>query len=115
MTSDTYHSEFSSWIEQEKLATELVNVAGRLSLDHSIELVLFRKLLFNVNNSKILAHHQYARQVSNLPITVEQTLELAQAIQRLELAPSRIDMERLASEWLKEAKNYGSSATDFVK
>lgn len=110
MTSDKYHSEFSNWIEQEKLATELVNVAGRLSLDDSIELVLFRKSLFNVNSSEVLAHHQYAQRVSNLPITVEQTLELAQAIQGAGLAPSRIDMGRLASEWLNERKQYESAA-----
>lgn len=115
MTSDTYHSEFSKWIEQEKLATELVNVAGRLSLDDSIELVLFRKSLFNVSSSEVLAHHQYVRQVSNLPITVEQTLELAKAIQASGLAPSRIDMGRLASEWLNELKTNTTSAIDFVK
>lgn len=114
MTADKYHSEFSNWIEQEKLATELVNVAGRLSLDDSIELVLFRKPLFNVNSSEVLAHHQYAQQVSNLQINVEQTLELARAIQASGLAPSRIDLGRLASEWLKESTNYNESASAFV-
>lgn len=105
---NNYHSEFSSWIEQEKLATELINTAGRLLLNDSIELMLFRKPLFNIISSEVLAHHQYARQVSGVEIDVSTSLRLAQEIAKMELAPSRIDMGRLGSEWLKEGKDFGT-------
>lgn len=106
--SKNYHSEFSNWIEQEKLATELINVAGQLQLNDSIELMLFRKPLFNTSSSEVLAHHQYAQLVSTLPITVNETLSLAKEIQQLNLAPSRIDLGRLTSEWLKEGSSFAS-------
>lgn len=106
--SKNYHSEFSNWIEQEKLATELINVAGQLQLNDSIELMLFRKPLFNTSSSEVLAHHQYAQLVSTLPITVNETLSLAKEIQQLNLAPSRIDLGRLTTEWLKEGSSFAS-------
>lgn len=114
MIKKDYLSEFNNWLEQEKMANELVNVAGRLLLNDSIELVLFRKALFDVSNSEVLAHHLYASNVSQLSIDVSDTLLLAQEIEKLDLAPSRIDLGRLCSEWIKEGKNYGS-AGEFVQ
>lgn len=112
--SKNYISEFSKWIDQEKKAAELSNIAGRLLLNDSIELMLFRKPLFNERSGQVLAHHQYAREVSQLPVTVSQTLELARAIESVEMAPSRIDLGRLSSEWIRESGKY-SSELDFVK
>jgi len=111
--SNTYLSEFSNWIEQEKLATELINTAGRLLLNDSVELMLFRKQLYNITSSEVLAHHQYACQVSGLEINVAKTMALAAEIAELELAPSRIDMGRLTTEWINEGKDFASMA-DFV-
>lgn len=111
--SDNYLSEFNAWIEQEKLATELINIAGRRWLNDSVEFILFRKPLFNVSSSEVLAHHQYARQVSGLSLDIAQTVVLAHAIDQLELAPSRIDLGRLANEWLNEGDKY-ADALGFV-
>ncbi len=98
-----YQSEFQNWIEKEKKALELINVVGKLWFDRSIELVLFRKPLFDVGSSEILAHHQYAKEVTGKDISVYETLELAITIAKSNLAPSRIDIGRLATEWLEES------------
>ncbi len=108
-----YQSEFQSWIEKEKKALELIRCVGQLWFDRSIELVLFRKPLFDVGSSEILAHHQYAKEVSGKDISVYETLELASTIAKCNLAPSRIDVGRLASEWLDESNTH-SSMYDFV-
>lgn len=108
-----YETEFSSWIEKEKKAIELINIVGNLWFDRSIELVLFRKPLFDIGSSEVLAHHQYARQIISKEISIYETLALAQAIAKSNLAPSRIDIGRLASEWIDE-KGHSVSADDFV-
>ena len=72
-----YEIEFSSWIEKEKKAIELINIVGNLWFDRSIELVLFRKPLFDIGSSEVLAHHQYARQIISKEISVYETLALA--------------------------------------
>lgn len=108
-----YQSEFQNWIEKEKKAIELINIVGRLWFDRSVELVLFRKPLFDVGSSEILAHHQYAKEISGKDISVYTTLELATTIAKCNLAPSRVDVGRLASEWLEDNDNY-ASIHDFV-
>lgn len=108
-----YQSEFQNWIEKEKKAIELINIVGQLWFDRSVELVLFRKPLFDVGSSEILAHHQYAKEVSGKDISIYTTLELAATIAQCNLAPSRVDVGRLASEWLEDNNNY-PSIHDFV-
>lgn len=108
-----YQSEFQNWIEKEKKAIELINIVGQLWFDRSVELVLFRKPLFDVGSSEILAHHQYAKEISGKDISIYETLELATTIAKCNLAPSRVDVGRLASEWLTDNNNY-SSIHDFV-
>ena len=108
-----YQSEFQNWIEKEKKALELISVVGKLWFDRSIELLLFRKPLFDVGSSEILAYHQYAKKISGHDISIYETLELATTIAKCSLAPSRIDVGRLASEWLDESNSY-SSMHNFV-
>jgi glyceraldehyde 3-phosphate dehydrogenase len=108
-----YQSEFQNWIEKEKKAIELIKVVGHLWFDKSIELVLFRKPLFDIGSSEILAHHQYAKEVSGKNIGIYDTLELAIALSNCSLAPSRIDLGRLTSEWLDDNHNY-PSLHDFI-
>ncbi|TDO22628.1 glyceraldehyde-3-phosphate dehydrogenase [Pedobacter duraquae] len=108
-----YQSEFQNWIEKEKKAIELIKVVGQLWFDRSIELVLFRKPLFDVGSSEILAHHNYASTVSGKNIGIYETLELATAISASNLAPSRIDIGRLASEWIEGNDTY-ASVNDFI-
>ena len=108
-----YQSEFQNWIEKEKKAVELLNVVGQLWFDRSIELVLFRKPLFDIGSSEILAHHQYAKEISNKDINIYETLELAHEIAKCNLAPSRIDIGRLSAEW-HDHNNRHTDRRDFI-
>jgi len=110
---NVYENEFNSWIDKEKKAIELINVVGKLWFDRSIELLLFRKPLFDIGSSEILAHHQYAKTIVNKNISIYETLAIAQAIAKSNLAPSRIDIGRLAAEWI-DADGQFSSIEDFV-
>ena len=109
-----YESELKVWIAKEKQAIELINVVGKLSFDNAIELVLFRKPLIDVSASEILSSHLYAQQIIGKAIEVEDTLAIANEIAALAIAPSRIDLGRLASEWLEEKNNFNSIA-NFVQ
>jgi glyceraldehyde 3-phosphate dehydrogenase len=110
---NVYENEFNSWIDKEKKAIELINVVGKLWFDRSIELLLFRKPLFDIGSSEILAHHQYAKTIVNKNISIYETLAIAQAIAKSNLAPSRIDIGRLAAEWI-DADGKFSNIEDFV-
>jgi glyceraldehyde 3-phosphate dehydrogenase len=108
-----YEKELKSHVERERAAVKLSNKIGELMYEKGIELVLFRNHLTDVTISEILNLHEYARNVVNKPIDVFTSSELAEEIFKMELAPSKLDIGKLSSEWLAEHANYASKA-DFL-
>jgi glyceraldehyde 3-phosphate dehydrogenase len=108
-----YEKELKSHIEQERAAVKLQSKVGELLYDKGIELVLFRHHLTDVTISEILNLHEYAEQVVNKPIDVFTTSELAEIITTLDIPASKLDIGKLASEWLAENGNF-SSKTEFL-
>ena len=101
-----YEQELKQWIGNEKLALELLLAGSQLQLEKSVELVLFRRKMFDKQISAIINDHDYAQKFAGLPITLELTANLTRSISKLNLAPSRIDVGRLAHEYLQEGSNY---------
>ena len=109
-----YVKELNEHVKKERAAVKLNNKCGELLYDKGIELVLFRNHLIDTTISEILNLHEYARDIVKKPIDVYTTSKLAEHIYELDLAPSKIDIGKLASEWLGEKANY-SSMNDFLK
>lgn len=112
---NSYEETLEDWISDEKAAIELINLIGRLWFNKSVELILFRNKLFDRNSSQILKLHQYARNFVKQPITVQDTLLLAAELNDLHLAPARLDIGRLASEWLSERLSFNNDISRFVQ
>lgn len=108
-----YESSLNDYLNRERAAVDLQNSIGLLLYEKSIELVLFRNHLVDISISELLNLHDYAKNVVNKPITVEDTAELARIIYDMDLAPAKLDIGRLANEWYVEKVNYTSKA-DFL-
>lgn len=113
-TAIGYEKELKSHIQQERAAVTLQSKVGELLYDKGIELVLFRHHLTDVTISEILNLHEYAGQVVNKPIDIFTTSELAELITTLDIPASKLDIGKLASEWLAE-KELFASKTEFLK
>ena len=113
-TAIGYEKELKSHIEQERAAVKLQSKVGELLYDKGIELVLFRHHLTDVTISEILNLHEYAGQVVNKPIDVFTTSELAEIITKLDVPASKLDIGKLASEWIAEQGQY-TSKTEFLQ
>jgi glyceraldehyde 3-phosphate dehydrogenase len=105
-----YEKELKSHIERERAAVKLGSKVGELLYDKGIELVLFRNHLLDVTISEILNLHEYARKVVNKPIDVFTTSELAEEMLHMDLAPAKLDIGKLASQWLAEHAHFSSKA-----
>lgn len=103
-----YESSVKERIAKEKAANELITKIGELYLDKGIETVLFRNQLIDQRTSEILNLHEYARKFVGKDITIDDTLALARELVELDLAPARMDIGRLANEWMEEGNNFGS-------
>jgi glyceraldehyde 3-phosphate dehydrogenase len=108
--SETYSNELSGFVSKQRAAVDLQHSIGQLMLDKSVELVLFRNHLVNVNTSEILRLHNYAAQVVGQPISVFDSAEIAGLLGEMELAPAKIDIGKLASEWRMEGDQFGSKS-----
>ncbi len=109
-----YEKELKSHIERERAAVKLQSKVGALLYDKGIELVLFRNHLTDVTISEILNLHEYAGKVVNRPIDVFTTSELAELILEMDIISAKLDIGKLASEWLTDGSNYASKA-EFLK
>lgn len=111
----SYEEELKNRNVEEKSAVELINYIGLLLYEKGVELVLFREHLVDRKTSEILNLMAYAKAFVNKPIDIHTTKDLAQEMLKLEtLGPSKIDIGKLASEWLSENKSFPSKL-DFLK
>lgn len=108
LMTDTYSNELQVYVNQERAAVDLANSVGKLLFDKSIELVLFRNHLADTSVTEILRLHKYAAEVVGKPISVFDTADLAKELYEMELAPAKIDIGKLASEWLGARDHYKS-------
>ena len=92
----------SNWIEREKTALEIIQLAGTIYVDSSVELIIFRRSLVDARASEVMNHHEFARNFTNQKLNVNISLDIVKAISKLDLAPSRIDIGVLGKEWLTE-------------
>jgi len=105
---ENFNASLKSWIDNEKAATEFINVVSKLWFDKSIELILLRSVLVNRGSGKILNKHIRAETILKKPVRVQDSLLIANAILEENIAPARIDIGRLNSEWTDQKANYPS-------
>lgn len=105
-----YEKELNLHVQKERAAVKLSSHVGELLYDKGVELVLFRNHLMDVTISEILNLHEYAKNIVKKPIHIENTALLAEELLKMDLAPAKIDIGKLSSEWLAEGKSFDSMA-----
>jgi glyceraldehyde 3-phosphate dehydrogenase len=101
-----YEKELSFQADRRKAGVEFIKIVSDLWYDKSIELVLFRNQLIDRNVSDIINLHEYAGEFVQKPINIFDSVEIARAIQNLDLPPSRIDIGKLTYEYHLEDNKY---------
>ncbi|NND64170.1 MAG: glyceraldehyde-3-phosphate dehydrogenase [Flavobacteriaceae bacterium] len=110
---EVYEKELSFQTDRRKATVEFIKIISDLWYDKSIELVLFRNQLIDRNVSEILNLHQYAGEFVQKPISIFDSVEIAQAIKTLNLPPAKLDIGKLTYEYHLEDNKY-SDALAFV-
>ncbi|MBK8657492.1 MAG: glyceraldehyde-3-phosphate dehydrogenase [Bacteroidetes bacterium] len=112
--ADSYEKELKQWVDSERTTLELQHTASKLLLERDVELVLFRRKFFDKKLSEIMHDHSYLSQFAEISLSTALSKSFADAIAKLEVVPSKIDLGRLSREYHAEGKNY-SSVDEFVK
>lgn len=111
--NETYETELAFQADRRRATVEFIKIISDLWYDKSIELVLFRNQLIDRNVSEILNLHEYACEFVQKPISIFDSVEIAQAIKTLDLPPAKLDIGKLTYEYHLEEKKY-SNALAFV-
>jgi len=107
--NDTYEKELAFQADRRRASVDFIKVVSDLWYDKSIELVLFRNQLIDNNVSDILNLHQYAGEFVQKPISIFDSVEIAKAIQSIDLPPSKLDIGKLTYEYHLEDDKYNDA------
>lgn len=105
LTKVKYNEEVSSQAKIRRTAVEFLNIVNDLWYDKSIELVLFRNPLVDKRASEVLNLILYAKEFVSKPVSILEILDIAKAIQQIELPSSKLDIGKLAYEYRLSSKN----------
>lgn len=97
-TTENYEEEVSQQALLRRATVEFINIVNDLWYDKSIELVFFRNPLIDKRASEVLNLTNYAKEFVNKPITIQDALSIAKAIQQVDLPASKLDIGKLAYE-----------------
>lgn len=101
-----FETHLSTWREDEKAALELLKMVGDLRFDRSVEIILFRRDIYDSRPTEVLNDHLFAKNYSKQPLTIQISIQIVKAISKLDLAPSRIDIGKLATRWLESGSSW---------
>ena len=106
MSNTSYEQQLAEQTLKNKKVVEFIKIVSDLWYDKAIELVIFRNKLIDCNVSDVINLHQYAEEFVQKPISIDDTLAIAQAIYNTELPASRLDIGKLATEYIAEGSDY---------
>lgn len=109
----TYEKELAFQADRRRATVEFIKIVNDLWYDKSIELIIFRNQLIDCNVSQILNLHEYAGKFVQKPISIFDSVEIAQAIKKLDIPPAKLDIGKLTYEYHLE-DNHHNNVTAFV-
>ncbi len=112
-SNEVYEKELAFQADRRRATVAFIKTVSDLWYDNSIELVLFRNQLIDKNVSEILNLHEYAGEFVQKPISIFDSVEIAQAIKLMDLPPAKLDIGKLTYEYHLSSNEF-DSATSFV-
>ena len=113
MSQEKQDAYLKEWKEHETCAEQMLPIIGRLYRDHNIILTLYGRTLVHSTVIDILKAHRFARLILDSELTVMETYPLLVAMDKLDLAPGRVDLGKLTIQYQKLAGTL--SADEFVR
>jgi glyceraldehyde 3-phosphate dehydrogenase len=108
-TNAQYEKELSFQADRRRSAVDLIKIISDLWYDKSIEMVLFRNQLIDKNVSDIMNLHEYAGEFVGKPISIFDSVEIAEAILSMDLPPSKLDLGKLTYEFHAEENRFDNA------
>ncbi|MDO3379015.1 glyceraldehyde-3-phosphate dehydrogenase [Geoalkalibacter halelectricus] len=107
---DAYFKDFK---EREALAERMLPLIGELYRDHGVVISVYGRSITRGTSIDILKAHRFARQILENELSVRETFPVLEAMSKLDLASSRVDLGKLTVRYLSQGM--GVSVEQFVR
>ena len=96
---------FADWAKREEVAESMVPLIGKLYRNYGVVTTIYGRSLVHNSTIDILKAHRFARQVIKDELCVFSSFAVLQALSRLDLAPTRIDIGKLTTRFHRSNAN----------
>ena len=104
---------FPDWKEREALAEAMIPLIGSL-YRKNVVVYCYGRAMYNQSVTQLMKTHRYVRQIAKNELSEFESYPILEAMSRLELGPSHIDVGKLATKYMEEAETSEISPDDFV-
>ena len=102
---------FPDWKEREALAEAMIPLIGRLYRNNVVA-YCYGRAMYNQSVTQLMKTHRYVRQIAKNELSEFESYPILEAMAKLDLGPSHIDVGKLASQFMEQ--NGALSADEFV-
>ena len=104
---------FPDWKEREALAEAMIPLIGKLYRSNVVT-YCYGRAMYNQSVTQLMKTHRYVRQIAQNELSEFESYPILEAMSKLDLGASHIDVGRLATKYMEENANGDLDPQDFV-
>jgi glyceraldehyde 3-phosphate dehydrogenase len=103
MSMEKQEKYLNDWISQDEAAEAMLPLIGHLYRDRGVNTNVYGQSLVNKTVIDLLNAHRFSQQVLGSDLSVLDTYPVLQAMSKLDLSPSRVDIGKLTVQYREQA------------
>ncbi|KFZ31861.1 glyceraldehyde-3-phosphate dehydrogenase [Pseudidiomarina salinarum] len=104
-----------SWQERQEYAEMMQPLIGRLYRNYGVETVIYGRSMLNVDTINIIKAHRLIRRHEGVKLRLRESFPFLEALSKMKLAPARVDVGKLAFNYLHKDAGNGDSIETYLK
>ncbi len=104
---------FPDWKEREALAEAMIPLIGRLYRNNVVA-YCYGRAMYNQSVTQLMKTHRYVRQIAQNELSEFESYPILEAMAKLDLGPSHIDVGKLAIKFMEESASGDMTPDEFV-
>ena len=105
---------FPDWKEREALAEAMIPLIGQL-YRKNVVCYCYGRAMYNQSVTKLMKTHRYVRQIAQNELSEFESFPILEAMSKLDLGPSHIDVGKLATGYMELSESSDISVEDYVR
>lgn len=104
-----------SWQERQEYAEMMQPLIGRLYRNFGVEILVYGRSLLNVDTINIIKAHRLIRRHEGVKVRLRESFPFIEALSKMQLAPARVDLGKLAYNYLHKDAGKGDSIEAYLQ